>query len=171
MLHNKPPPDFVAKRTYSCMLFYRLTGSSSYRCSWLGSLTWLNLPGNSAGVSWFSIIMLTLPHEVSHLPGPLYVILFLYLTAWLGLPHSRAAGCLQSKWSKRNRKKEAKMSFSLKSHIPSFHHILSFRNKSLSPHRLSECGYILEKKECFRWMSFRAFSIKLVQLLWEKQKM
>ena len=36
--------------------------------------------------------MLTLPHEVSHLPGPLYVILFLYLTAWLGLPHSTAAG-------------------------------------------------------------------------------
>lgn len=35
--------------------------------------------------------MLTLPHEVSHLPEPLYVILFLCLTAWLRLPHSMAA--------------------------------------------------------------------------------
>lgn len=85
LLHNKPPPNFVAQRTYSFMLFYRLTGSSSCRCSWLGSLTWLNLPGNSAGVSWFSIIHVN-SSSWSVLPSRASVC------DSLCLPHSRAAG-------------------------------------------------------------------------------
>ena len=77
LLHNKTSQNFVAKTTYSFSLFYGLTGSSPRGVGWGHSHDWIYLGARLECLGSLSSTW-TLPHEVSHLPGPLYVTLSLY---------------------------------------------------------------------------------------------